>query len=113
MHALSLAEELVERLEQVARRERAERIVVIRLELGAMCGVDRDSFEFAFPEVARGGLAEGAALAIEEIPVSVSCRRCRVRSEPEYPVIRCAACGSGDVEIVAGREFKVRSMEVS
>ncbi len=112
MHELSLAEELAERLEEVARREGAGGIVAIRLELGALCGVDRDAFEFAFPEVARGGLAEGARLEIEEVPVSVRCHRCQAVTEPRYPVIRCAKCGSGDVDISAGREFKVLSMEV-
>jgi hydrogenase nickel incorporation protein HypA/HybF len=112
MHELSLAEELVEQLAEVARREGAERIVEIRLELGAMCGVDRDAFEFAFPAVAEGGLAERAALVIEEIPVSVRCGRCGSVSEPAYPMMRCAVCGCGEVVVVAGREFKVLSMEV-
>jgi hydrogenase nickel incorporation protein HypA/HybF len=112
MHELSLAQELVERLEEVARREGAVRIVSIRLVLGALSGVDLDAFEFAFPEVARGSLAEGAELLVEERPVSVRCRRCRDLSEPGYPALRCEKCGSGDVEIVTGREFDVLSMEV-
>jgi len=112
MHELSLAEDLVQQLAEVARREGAERIVQIRLELGAMCGVDRDAFEFAFPAVAHGGPAAQAVLVIEEIPVSVRCGRCGSVSEPAYPMIQCAACGCGEVEVVAGREFKVLSMEV-
>jgi hydrogenase nickel incorporation protein HypA/HybF len=113
MHELSLAEELVERLEEVARRERASRIASIRLELGAMSGVDRDAFEFAFPEVARGTLAEGARLAVEEVALSVRCRVCGIETEPDLPVLRCRACGSPGVDIVRGREFRVLSMEVS
>ena len=113
MHELSLAGDLVERLEEAARRERAARIVEIRLELGAMSGVDRDAFEFAFPEVARGTLAEGARLVVEELALKVRCRACGVESEPRYPLFRCRVCDSPEVDITAGREFKVLSMEVS
>ena len=67
MHELSLATAMVEQLEEILTREGGTRIVRIALRLGAMSGVDRDAFEFAFPEAAGGTPAEGAVLVIEEI----------------------------------------------
>ena len=113
MHELGLAQELVEQLEQIARREGARQVVLVRLEMGAMCGVDRDAFEFAFPEAARGSLVEGAALEITEIPVCVRCRSCGKESAPQYPAFHCEACGSFDVDIISGRDFRMLSMEVN
>ncbi len=112
MHELSLAEALVEQLTEVANREGAQKIVSIDLELGAMSGVEREPFEFSFPIVARGTIAEGAELRFDEVPLRVSCRACGESTGPEYPYVVCEACGSNDVEVVGGKDFKVKSMEV-
>ena len=113
MHELSLAEALVEQLAEVAAREGAVRITRIDLELGAMSGVEREPFEFSFPIVAAGTVAEGAVLHFDEVPITVVCGRCKEESSPEYPMIMCAKCSSTDVEVIRGKDFKVKSMEVS
>jgi hydrogenase nickel incorporation protein HypA/HybF len=112
MHELSLAEALVGQLAEVAAREGATRIVRIDLELGAMSGVEREPFEFAFPIVARGTPAQDAILAFDEVPVTVRCGACGRESSPEFPMIVCVHCASTAVDVVRGRDFKVRSMEV-
>lgn len=112
MHELSLAEALVEQLAEVARREGATRITAIDLVLGEMSGVEREPFEFSFPIVAAGTVAEGAILRFEEIPTAVYCRSCKRESSPEYPMIICALCSSTDVEVIRGKDFSVKSMEV-
>jgi hydrogenase nickel incorporation protein HypA/HybF len=112
MHELSIATELVARVEEVARREGASRIARIEVRIGAFSGVDREAFAFAFPFAAEGSRAAGAALAIEEQPLVVKCRACGESTNPEYPLVRCAACASGDVAIVSGEEFGLVAVEV-
>ena len=112
MHELSMATALVEQVEEIARREGAARIARIEVRVGALSGVDGEAFAFAFPLAAEGSLAEGAALAIEEVPLVVECRACGASTRPEYPVVRCAACASGDVAVVSGEEFRITAMEV-
>lgn len=112
MHELSLAMALVEQIEQAAEKEGAEAVVAIDVRLGALSGVERDPFEFCFPLAAEGSLLEGAELRIEAVPLSVRCAACGRESAPERLEICCAHCGSGAVEILAGREFTVSSMEI-
>jgi hydrogenase nickel incorporation protein HypA/HybF len=115
MHELSIAEAMVAQLEGILAKEPGgfTRIERIRLERGALCGVEREPFEFAFPVVAQGTVAQGASLEFVEVPLRVSCRACGARTEPDYPLVRCAACGGGDVEVLSGRDFRILSMEVS
>ncbi len=112
MHELSLAEGLVEQLRQTAEAEGATRITSVTVVIGHYSGVEPDAFEFAFPFAAEGTPVEGAELIIDELPVSVECRRCRSVSHPEPIHLVCMACGSGDVVLKGGREFLIRSVEL-
>ncbi len=67
MHELSLAGELVVQVGALAQRESATRVVRIELALGDLSGVDREALEFVFPLAAAGSVAEGAALAVQEV----------------------------------------------
>ncbi|VGO12696.1 Hydrogenase/urease nickel incorporation protein HypA [Pontiella desulfatans] len=112
MHELSLAQGLVEQLEQAASMQNALRIDRIVLVIGKYSGVERDAFEFAFPFAAEGTLAENAVLEIEELPVEVECCQCKAVSHPEPTFLLCRACGSNEVKLMGGREFLVRSIEL-
>lgn len=112
MHELSLAMELVEQLREVVAREKATKVTEINVVIGAMSGVERVPFEFAFPEAARNTALEGAVLNIEEVPLVLKCCDCGCETEPEEVMMICPRCGSISVEAVQGREFLIRSMEV-
>lgn len=112
MHELSLAMELVEQLKEVVIRENATVVTEINIVMGAMSGVERVPFEFAFPEAARNTAMEGAVLKIEEVPLVLKCNDCGAETEPDDIVMLCPVCDSLSVEVLRGREFLVRSMEV-
>ena len=112
MHELSLATAMIEQLQAAAIREGASRIVAIEVVLGALSGVERDPLEFCFPVAAEGSMAEGAELRIEEQDVKVRCGACSHEGSPEPPGLACPACGSLAVEVLEGRDFRVRAMEV-
>ena len=112
MHELSIAEALIDQLRELLDREGASKITKISLEIGEMCGVQRDPFEFAFPIASDGSPAEGAELEIREVDVQITCGACGLESHPEYPMILCGQCGSLNVEVTDGKEFKIKSVEV-
>lgn len=115
MHELSIAQAMIEQLEEAVKKEDGNfcRIESIDLELGLMSGVERDALEFVFPIASQGTIAQDAVLHFEEIPVLVKCNKCNSSSNPEFPVIICMKCSSTDVDVVAGKDFKIKSMEVS
>jgi hydrogenase nickel insertion protein HypA len=73
MHELSLAHALVDEVERIQVQENAEAVLAITVEIGALSGVDRSSFEFAFPLAVEGSALAAALLTIEETPTDVTC----------------------------------------
>lgn len=112
MHELSLAQSMIEDIVAAARREGADRIVRVRLAVGALSGVDADAFEFAFPVAAEGTPAAGADLQIREVALAVRCRDCGATTSPDPLLCRCETCGSAAVDVTAGRELKVEALEI-
>ena len=112
MHELSLATALVEQVQRVCAAEKASAVESIRLRLGALSGVDRESFEFSFPLVADETCAAGAKLVFDEVPAEITCDACGKCSSPKKMFLQCSACGSTHVRITAGREFQIVSVEL-
>ena len=112
MHELSLAQALVDQVEAICEKEHADAVLSVTVNVGALSGVNRESFEFAYPLAAEGTRLKGATLKIEETPVGVTCGECGQRSQPALDDIRCMQCGSRRVEITAGRDFVIQSVEL-
>ena len=112
MHELSIAQSIIEQVEDVARKEKAVRAVFVSLVVGALSGVERESLEFVFPMAAEGTIAEGATLVIEDMPARLKCHACRAESDARMPLLTCGKCGSSDVDITGGRDLVVKSVEL-
>ena len=109
MHELSLADAVV----AIAREHaRGRRVSAVDVRVGRLRQVVPEALEFAFELVAAGTEVESAELRVEHVPVRVRCARCAALSEaPEFP-LACAECRSVDVEVVAGDELLVESLEL-
>mgnify|MGYP001613283012 CR=1 FL=1 len=112
MHEMGIAIQIADIVAQSVPPDDAVRIRSVRLRLGKLAAVVPESLRQCFAVVARGTRVEGALLLISEVGVSVACRDCDAQSDIERLPFACATCGSGNVEIVAGREMIVESVEV-
>lgn len=65
MHELSLLSDLMRKIISVAQEENAEKVVSIRVKLGALCHLSVEHFHEHFTHAACGSVAEGAQLEIE------------------------------------------------
>jgi hydrogenase nickel incorporation protein HypA/HybF len=112
MHEMSLAQGILEILEDAARRERARRVKNVWLELGALSAVEPEAIAFCFDAVTRGTLAEGAQLNIEIIPGRGVCLHCG----QSVPMARrddpCPLCGRYQMQVADGTQMRVRELEV-
>lgn len=112
MHELSIAQALVEQVEAAATKEHALRVVRVVIVVGALSGVDGEALRTLFPLVAEGTVTAGAELVIEPVPTRVRCHACGQESSAGDYFIGCVACGSKDVELSAGRELNIQSVEL-
>jgi len=112
MHELAVCQGLMGQVEQIARRENAERITHILLSIGPLSGVEATLLKDAFPIAAAGTVAEDADLAIEEQAVRVKCLSCGAESEASANRLLCAACGDYRTRLVSGDEMLLMSVEL-
>ena len=90
MHELSITQSVVD---AVLDRVPDTRIAGVRLEIGKLSGIVPDSVRFCFELVVAGTLLEGARLDIDDM------------------ILLCP-CGSANVEVLAGQQLRIRSVEV-
>jgi hydrogenase nickel incorporation protein HypA/HybF len=109
MHELSLSRSIV----AIALRHAEGRPVAsVRVRVGHMRQVVPDTLERCFAVVAaQSGLA-GAVLEVVEVPAEVRCRACGASTVLERFELRCGACGGSDLEVLAGEELDVESLEL-
>jgi len=112
MHELSIAQALVEQVEAAATKEHALRVVRVVISVGALSGVDPEALRSLFPLVAEGTVAADAELVIEQIAARVKCRSCGTEAQTDAAFIGCTTCGSKDVELAAGRELNIKTVEL-
>jgi hydrogenase nickel incorporation protein HypA/HybF len=112
MHELAVCQGLMGQVEQIARRENAERITRILLSIGPLSGVEATLLKDAFPIAAAGTVAEDADLAIEEQAIRVKCLSCGAESEASANRLLCAACGDYRTRLVSGDEMLLMSVEL-
>jgi len=112
MHELSIGAALIEQVEAAAAAEQAKSVVRVVIVLGALSGVEPDALRAVFPLVAEGGAAAGAELLIELVEARVTCRACGHAAATDITFFGCVNCGSRDVELSAGRELNIKSIEL-
>ncbi len=112
MHEMSLAEEITTIVRQHLPSGPSSRLRSVTVRLGALSGVVPESLSFCFSVLAQESGLDDARLVIEHVPAEIACGSCGGRNRVEPESIRCPACGSGLVSIVAGRELQVASLEV-
>ena len=95
-----------------ARQAGAQRVVVIRLRIGALSGVAVEALQFAFEALAPGTMAEKAELAIEPVPARFWCAACRREFGSDDLFAECPGCQRPAGELRAGRELEVASLEI-
>ena len=112
MHEMSLAQALIDHVIELVEKDGCRNILSVDVSIGALSGVMREALEFCFPVVARGTALESTILNVTEVPLKAECRDCRRISNPEPFEITCCYCGSMNLMVTEGRDFKLISLEV-
>ena len=112
MHEMSLAEGVLQLVEETARREGAAQVKTVVLEIGRLSSVEPEALRFCFEAVTRGSLADGATLEILDVPGAGLCIACGQTVALEEIYGACPACGSHQVQATAGTEMRVKEIEI-
>ena len=112
MHELSIAQSVLGIIEQESAPYKNARVISVKLRIGRFSGIVPDALRFAFEVITKGGIAEGASLVIEEVPISIRCHQCNKTFNAEDPFMICPQCEGFDVEMISGREMEVKELEI-
>jgi len=108
MHEMGITQSIVA---IVAEEAAGRKVTRVTLEIGKLSAIMPDAIRFCFDLVAEGSALDGAILDIIEIPGRALCRDCGAEVALAEVFGRCA-CGSTQLERLAGEELKIKSMEV-
>ena len=112
MHEMSLAESVLQILQESARAQNFQRVRSVVLEIGKLSAVEPDAMRFCFDSVMRGTLAEGAELQIIETPGAGCCLTCGATLAMQEQYGLCPDCGSPRLQITAGNQMRVKDLSV-
>jgi hydrogenase nickel incorporation protein HypA/HybF len=112
MHELSLAESMIQIIEDAAVAQKFERVRVIWIEVGSMAGVEAEALRFCFDAVARDTVAQGSRLEIVDVPGSGTCLDCGSNHPVANLFDACPACGSFAVQVSGGTGMRVKELDV-
>lgn len=113
MHELSIVSSLYEIMEKKALEMEAKAITRVKLQVGILSGVLPEFLETAFELFKKDTMAAEASLEIVKVPLTIKCRSCGSEKTAGELVFVCEQCGCFDVDILAGKELILETLELS
>ena len=108
MHEMSLAEGVLQLVEDGARANAATGVTAVWLEIGAVAQVEVEALRFCFDAATRGTVADGARLEIVTPSGLAWCMPCGNQVPVAQRGGACPHCGSHDTVRTAAVAFDAR-----
>ena len=112
MHEMSIAEGILQIVEDAASQQGFKRVTEVRLEIGALSGVEIEALNFCLDVVLKNSIADGARLELEKVPGQGYCLACGETVPVNALYDACPKCGSYQVQATGGTEMRVKDLLV-
>lgn len=113
MHELSIVMGIIEIAEQQARAASALVIEEIELDIGQLSGVEMNAFDFAWKQAVKKTMLQHTVTKINRITAKARCFDCDTEFAIERYDDPCPVCGHYLLDIINGKELRVKSLLVS
>ena len=113
MHEMSLAEGVLQMIEDAARQQGFARVSTVWLEIGQLSGVEPEAMAFCFDAVTHGSIAQNARLEIITLPGTGWCMACAQTVPMKEAFGECPVCGGHQLQVTGGTEMRVKELEVT
>ncbi|MFN7805485.1 MAG: hydrogenase maturation nickel metallochaperone HypA [Planctomycetaceae bacterium] len=110
MHEASLVRRLIAMVTTEAERAGGGAVSVVRVEVGALSGVEPLLVQLAYDRQVPESRLAGSRLEIELVPLQARCDRCGVFEVPQFR-FACPGCGNPRTKVVSGEEFRLVSFD--
>lgn len=113
MHEMSIAQSLIEIIEEEMQKYDARILRSVRLNIGQMSAIVPNALSFCFEVITAGTELEGARLIMDIIPLKGYCHACEGEFEIKDYTFICPACGSTKIETIEGQNLSIVEIEVA
>jgi hydrogenase nickel incorporation protein HypA/HybF len=113
MHEMSIAQNILEIVEDALRDEVEPQVEKVFVEIGQLVAIVPDSLDFCYTALAQGTRLADSKLIISEVPIQIRCENCERTSRVELFDFCCPHCGNTQLETLTGNELAVSHIEVN
>jgi hydrogenase nickel incorporation protein HypA/HybF len=110
MHEFSIAQNIIEIVEDTVKQNNLNIVEEVELEIGELSGVEITALETALECLLPGSSLEQTKMHIHVIKGIVRCRKCKHQFTPEDLLTPCPKCNTFSPEIISGKELRVKSI---
>jgi hydrogenase nickel incorporation protein HypA/HybF len=111
MHELSIAQSLLDIVEDEGRKHGVSRVTRVCIRIGTLSAIVPEALAFSFKVITARTIAEGAGLDIEVVPARARCHHCKADFQVESAFFLCPQCGALASEILSGKELEITHIE--
>lgn len=111
MHEMTLAESVLQIVEDAVQREGLRRVRAVRLEIGQLSSIEPEAMRLCFDVVARDSVAEGARLEIVVTAGAAWCIECSEQVALPELGAACPRCGGYQLRVTEGAEMRVKELD--
>jgi hydrogenase nickel incorporation protein HypA/HybF len=112
MHEMSLAESVLQIIEQAGQEQGFTAVKTVWLEIGQLACVEPDAMRFCFDAIMSNSIATGAKLEIIEIAGQGWCIQCACNVPLSALHESCPHCKSYPIRVTSGDAMRVKELEV-
>lgn len=112
MHEMSLAQGIVEIVEQAAEREKFTSVKTLHLAIGALSGVELHALQFALESMQHKSILQNTQFIYDTPPATAWCMHCSNTVEIQQRGQACPLCQSYLLQPTSGTELRVVDMVV-
>jgi hydrogenase nickel incorporation protein HypA/HybF len=113
MHELSIVMNIIEIATEELRKANGSSIQEIELDIGCLCSVEMEAFNFAWQQAIKNTSLENTREKINRLKGKAKCMNCNIIFHLKNLYDACPVCKGHEIEIIQGKELKVRSMIIS
>lgn len=110
MHELGVLIEVIETVENFARKNGVTKIDTLVLQIGELSSMIPRYIEACYPAAVDGTLLQETKLKIEILPGNAICKRCNKVFNLLENNNKCPKCESRDCKILCGKEFMIKEI---
>jgi len=111
MHELSIAQSLLEIVQEEGDKHGVSKVTRVCVRIGGLSTIVPEALAFSFQVITEKTIAEGAVLAIETVPAMGRCPTCGIDFGMDRTSFVCPECGGMASAVISGQELEIAYIE--